>query len=98
MRLPRSSTDAAMLSALLFPVLTAAIGNLQCDHIVVNDVSFGLEELGGPKSVMHSVDNDIRKLNTTYTIDLCRDLQRSSKVPQKEQCPGHTRGELLFFS
>ena len=92
MRLPRSSTDAAMLFALLFPMLTAAIGNLQCDHIVVNHISFHLEELGGPKSVMDS------EHNTTYTIDLCRDLQRSSKVPKDEQCPGHTRGELLFLS
>jgi len=94
MRLPRGPADAAILSTLLFPFISAAAGNIVCDLIVVDKVAFNLSPLGGPRSVMHSVDTGPAFHNTTYTIDICRNLGKvpSKEIPTDEQCPNGTRG------
>ncbi|TAQ84109.1 hypothetical protein B7494_g7572 [Chlorociboria aeruginascens] len=91
MRLPINPADAAFLSILLLPLLTHAVGNINCEHVRVDKTDFDLRKLGGPRSVMHSVDQDLSLKNTTYTIDICRPLERSGKVPKEEQCPSGTR-------
>jgi hypothetical protein len=96
MRLPRSPADAAILSTLFFPLLSAAAGNIDCNHIRVDTTSFDLSKLGGPKSVMHSWNKGENSYqNTTYTIDICKPLGKANNIPADEQCPNGTRGELL---
>ncbi|EKD19532.1 autophagy protein Atg27 [Drepanopeziza brunnea f. sp. 'multigermtubi' MB_m1] len=88
MRLPRSSADATVLSALLFPTLAAATGNFDCTKIVIDKThQWDLSTLGGPRSVMHSEDRGASWKNTTYTIDICKPLKRAGK----DACPGNTR-------
>ena len=91
MWLPRSSADAAIVSTLLFPFLSAAAGNLPCDHIRVGGKSFNLEELGGARSIMHHYENH----NTTFTVDICKPLGKVKNAPAEEQCPNGTRGEFF---
>ncbi|KAL3424511.1 hypothetical protein PVAG01_03792 [Phlyctema vagabunda] len=91
MRIPNTSADTALLSALLFPFLTAALGNIDCHHVRVDKTSFDLSELEGPQSVIHSQDQGVSFLNTTYTIDICKPLTRAGNVPKEDQCPGGTR-------
>jgi len=99
MRLPRSPVDTAILSTLLFPLLTAGI-NLACDYIKQDDAVWEFKSLGGPKSVMHSVDNGLSWTNTTYTIDICQPLKRSGNrkkpVDEDDECPFGTRRKLLL--
>lgn len=81
-----------MLSAVLLPLLAAASGGITCEKVVLDKThSWDLSELGGPKSVMHSEDRGVSFKNTTYTIDICKPLKRTSK----EKCPNGTRGGLI---
>ncbi|RFU31928.1 hypothetical protein B7463_g4427, partial [Scytalidium lignicola] len=92
MRLNRTpGADKAILSALFFPLLAAAVGNIDCHHVVVEKKSFDLSALGGPRSALQSVDHDVTFTNTTYTIDICRPLVRAPDIPKNEQCPSGTR-------
>ncbi|KAG4440330.1 hypothetical protein IFR05_004182 [Cadophora sp. M221] len=88
MRLPRNPADAAMLAAILFPLLTSAAGGIDCEHIVIDGTHrWNLQKLGGPRSVLHSEDRGASLRNTTYTIDICKPLKRKST----QTCPGNTR-------
>jgi hypothetical protein len=90
MRLPQKPADAAILSALLFPLLSAAVGNLDCSHIRVDKISFDLSSLGGPHSVKHTFDlGDTKERNATYTIDLCQPLKKKKHSGDAEgtDCP-----------
>ena len=93
------SAGTAIVSAILFPFLAAASGNLDCERVVTDGVHWNLSKLGGPKSVLHSVADGASLKNTTYTIDLCRPLKRvsSDKIALDHQCPGGTRGRFLNF-
>jgi autophagy-related protein 27 len=91
MRLPDASADAAILSAILFPLLAAAVGNIDCTHVVVDDTPFDLEKLGGARSVVHSVPEGPSFTNTTYTIDICKPLGKAKDVNAEDQCPNGTR-------
>lgn len=95
MRIPQSPANAAVLSSILFPLFAAAVGNLDCKDVVTDKVHWDLSKLGGPKSVLHSLDEDASFRNTTFTIDLCRPLKRVSfdKIPDSQQCPSGTRRE-----
>lgn len=94
MRFPQSPVDAAMLTTLLFPLLVAA-NNLDCERIVASKKAFNLKALGGPRSVMHSVDHGGASFtNTTYTIDICQPLKPKSDK-SAERCPVGTTGKLL---
>jgi hypothetical protein len=97
MRFYQSPVDAAILTTLLLPFLTAAI-NLDCTDIRADGTRWKLDALGGPKSVLHSVDDGASWENTTYTIDLCKPLKRDDKVPAIEKCPGGTRCKLNLAS
>lgn len=84
------AADAALLLSLLFAPLTAAM--LRCDHIQADGQKFDLSRLGGPHSVVTSriIDGDTH--NTTYTVDICRALKKSSDVKKDKQCPNFSRG------
>ena len=92
MRIPQGPADVAILCAILFPFVTVAVGNIDCSHIVIDKAPFDLSELDGPKSVLHSVDQGVSLKNTTYTIDICKNLVRAKGVPKNDQCPSGTRG------
>lgn len=91
MRFPGGLADTAILSTLLFPIIAAAVGNIDCTRIVVDKTNFNLKELGGPHSVVHGVDEGPSFSNTTYTIDLCRPLGKAKNVNSEDQCPSNTR-------
>lgn len=91
MRLPGASADATILSAVLFPILAAAVGNIDCTHVVVDHTRFDLEKLGGARSVVHRVDEGPSFINTTYTIDICKPLGKAKDVNPDDQCPNGTR-------
>ncbi|KAG0648964.1 Autophagy-related 27 [Hyphodiscus hymeniophilus] len=83
----RLAQNAAVISTLLFPLLSAAAGSFSCEHIRVNKQSFNLKPLGGAKSVMHHFENH----NTTYTVDICKALGKVKDIPAEEQCPNGTQ-------
>jgi len=92
MRIPQTSTDAAMLLALLFPLLSAADGSFDCGRLVKDRVKFDFKSLSGARSVMISDSSkSVSYLNTTYTVDICRPLKRVEDVPAEKQCPHGTR-------
>jgi hypothetical protein len=93
MRFSQCPVDAAILTTLIFPCLTAAI-NLDCGNARADSESWNLKALGGPKSVLNSVDVGQSWENTTYTIDICAPLKRDDKVPEEEKCPGSTRSKF----
>jgi hypothetical protein len=72
-------------------MFAAAAGNIDCGRVVVDKQSFDLRELGGARSVVHSVDNGVSYTNTTYTIDVCRPLGKAKHVKPEDQCPNGTR-------
>jgi hypothetical protein len=84
-----------MLLTLLFPLLSAADGGFDCNHIRKDNVKFDFSSLSGPRSVMYSdPSKSAAYLNTTYTIDICRPLKRANGVPEDQQCPSGTRSTL----
>lgn len=99
MRLPYLPTEAAVLSVVLFPLLSTALGNLDCKNIVVDGKHFNLEELGGPRSVLQSAEDFLPDgikgwTNTTYTIDICQPIVKKGFY----ECPGGTRGNVSPFA
>ncbi|CZS95520.1 related to autophagy protein Atg27 [Rhynchosporium agropyri] len=87
MRLPRSSAEAALLSAFLFPLLAAATGGITCGKTIVDKKEFDFSKLGGPRSAIDPQDRGASYRNITYTIDICKPLKRDSA----QTCPGGTR-------
>lgn len=71
---------------------------LSCDKIRVDGFNFDLSHLAGPHSVLTSRYESIPKThhNTTYTLDLCKPLQKSGKEKATEECPNGTRGESVL--
>lgn len=76
---------------LLFSTLTSAL-TLDCTHIRVDKKKFNFEKLGGPHSIT-IIDKDRPPAihNTTYTIDICHQLDKVDR-PKAEQCPRGTYG------
>lgn len=92
MRLPQGPADAAILSTLIFPFLSAAAGNINCEHTRVDGTNFVFTELGGPRSVFHNfVLNPTTNVTTTYTLDICKALGKVKDIPSEEQCPNGSR-------
>ena len=87
---PRLS--AAVLAALLAPLPGSAL--LQCDKMVVEGHKFDLSKLGGPHSVVTSAfRSDTQEYtNTTYTLDICKQLKKSGGDKSDAKCPTGTRG------
>jgi hypothetical protein len=98
MRFPGGAADTAILSTILFPLLAAAVGNIDCSKVVVDRILFDLSELGGARSVVHRVDEGPSFTNTTYTIDICKPLGKAKNVKGDDQCPHGTRSRSLILS
>lgn len=79
---------------MLFPTLIAAVSDLDCSKIVTDEKIWDFSKIGGPRSVMESHETPPTVVNTTYTIDICKDLKRSGDVKEGEECPRGTQGEL----
>lgn len=94
MLVPASRSSTALLSSLLFSPLAFAY-TLDCGAIQTEGVKWDLSKLGGPHSVMHSVQEEqpLRWVNTTFTVDICKALERPGSGEEKENfCQGGTRG------
>lgn len=75
-----------------FLLLPAAIfASYDCNHIRVDQKSFNLEKLGGPKDVHFAHHTSPTITNTTFTIDICKALTYPSDTKKTEKCPGGTR-------
>jgi hypothetical protein len=83
----------ALYSVFLFPSFIAA-GNLDCNEIVTDGKTWDLSKLGGRRSVMYSHETPPSFHNTTFTIDICKRLERDDSVKQEDECPSGTRGQL----
>ncbi|CZR65961.1 related to autophagy protein Atg27 [Phialocephala subalpina] len=89
MRIPYTSADAALLSAILLPGLAIASGTYDCGNIVIKGQQWKeLKALGGPKSVLQREERASGFKNTTYTIDICKPLKRENK---DIDCPNYAR-------
>ncbi len=93
MRLPPRPAHAAILSSFLLPFFASA-NTLDCEHVRADNTDWIFKALGGPKSVLHSIENTASWTNVTYTIDLCTALKRKNDVPDDQKCPGGTRCKL----
>lgn len=93
MRSLRSTAGATLVFSLFFPALVMAIGTIDCGRIQTEGVQFDLSKLSGPHAVMHSIEQPPVTKNTTFTIDICRPLERPKSTHEdNEFCPGGTRG------
>lgn len=93
MQLPRLRTASASAVALLaLSGPTVAALSLDCEHIRVEGANFNLGKLKGPHSVVTTKWLEPSHVNTTYTLDLCRNLVKK----KGDACPNGTRGEEAF--
>ncbi|KHJ35588.1 putative autophagy protein atg27 [Erysiphe necator] len=74
----------------LFPHISVSLG-LACDKVIADGITWDLSLLGGPKSVMHTVNELVSLKNTTYTIDICQGLILKEKKTGEKLCPFGSR-------
>ncbi|KAL8761288.1 MAG: hypothetical protein Q9184_002583 [Pyrenodesmia sp. 2 TL-2023] len=67
--------------------------NFDCSDIRDHKQSFDISALGSPISVMTSVDNapSPTLTNTTFTIDICKPLDKAKGIPKEEDCENGTQ-------
>ncbi|KAI9887512.1 MAG: hypothetical protein M1823_000691 [Watsoniomyces obsoletus] len=90
---PPSTSNMILLSSLallLFPTPITA-STYDCKSIVLVDEEFNLSPLGGPYSIWHFFEHPPTPYNTTYTLDICRPLERTKNVPKENECRSGTR-------
>jgi len=80
---------SALTSLLLLPA--AILASYDCSHVRVDDQSFNLKQLGGPKDVHYAHRTSPTISNTTFTIDICAPLKYPADTPKSEKCLGGTR-------
>lgn len=78
---------------MFFPTFASAQTHV-CEA-VVNDRSYNLRPLDGPRSVVWVQDHPPAKTKTTFTISLCTGLKKLKGVPKHEDCPNGSRGETF---
>jgi hypothetical protein len=88
MVLPRSSTLTAI--GLLFLTTSNAV-SFDCGQVVVGDLKLDLLPLAGPHSVFMLQQTPTGIKNTTFTLDICRPLVKSSDSKVKG-CDNGARG------
>lgn len=79
------------ISPLLLLSATTSALSFDCNHIRVDEQSFNLEKLGGPKTVHHAVWASPSIENTTFTIDICNPLKKDKEAKKNKDCPLGTR-------
>ncbi|KXT04474.1 hypothetical protein AC578_8716 [Pseudocercospora eumusae] len=81
----------SLLSAItLLPAAISAV-TLDCKHVRADEASFNFESLGGPKAVHLLQRRPPSISNTTFTIDLCKPLEKDKNIKSDLQCPSGTR-------
>ena len=75
---------------LLIPATISAI-QLDCENIRVDEQSFNLKQLGGPKTVHRVLNQQPSIENTTFTVDICKGLQPDKDAKKLDRCPLGTR-------
>ena len=79
----------AIPTILLLPASISAL-TLDCSHIRVDEQSFNLKKLGGPKTIHRTRWEPPSVENTTFTLDICGPLERDKKAKKYEDCPAGT--------
>jgi len=91
--MPGRPADAAILSTIILPFLTAASIGFDCGNLLKDKIDFDFSKLKGAHSVIDNVNHGgISSTNTTYTIDICKHLGKVKNIPQDKQCPNGSRG------
>ena len=85
---PRTRLSSVIL---LVPSLATAI-SLDCSDARDDGVSFNFKTLEGPHSLYRIKEQPNGYIKTTFTIDICRPLQKQKGVPKEEDCPNNSRG------
>ncbi|KAI4180564.1 MAG: hypothetical protein L6R41_007159 [Letrouitia leprolyta] len=96
MRLRKYEFALRYLSLLLLPTLSCTM-NLDCKNIRDNKQSFDVSALGNPISVMTSQNHfpSPTMTNTTFTMDICKPLNKAKGIAKEEDCPNGSRGMAL---
>ncbi|KAI0407956.1 autophagy-related protein 27 [Xylaria palmicola] len=81
--IPHADT-AFILSLLLAPLSAVAMFN--CERVVSDGQRFNIKALGGPHSVVTTLVDGDRIVNTTYTVDICAALKKKG-----DTCPNGSR-------
>lgn len=76
--------------AILFPETSVSLG-LVCNKAIADGITWDLSVLGGPKSVMHTIDELVSLKNITYTIDICQGLILKERKTGEKLCPFGSR-------
>lgn len=85
----------AIAALLLFCSLTTA-NNLDCKNVQVDKKKFDFSKIGGPHSILvQDTEGHPSKSNTTWTVDLCKALEKPKGVPKGDSCPSFTRGKFV---
>ncbi|CAD6503730.1 BgTH12-05475 [Blumeria graminis f. sp. triticale] len=90
MRTLWSHVHSATISLFLFHYTATSLG-LACDQVVVDGSKWNFSDLGGPRSVMHSIDEIVSFKNTTFTIDICQGLVLEERKSGEKLCPFGSR-------
>ena len=93
MRLPSHSPTTLSCLFLLLPSLATAI-SLDCSDIRVDRTPFNLKPLDGPHNIYKVKEHPNSITNTTFTINICRPLEKTKGVPKDEDCPNGSRGKF----
>lgn len=74
--------------------------SFDCKTILADGQAFDISPLEGPHSVVHLHRTPTALKNTTFTIDLCKPLDRAKSTDKNKECPSSTRGmkSALFIS
>lgn len=84
--------ELGFFNLLLLPNVVSSL-TLDCGHVRAGGQSFNFKSLGGPRSTYHEDPTPPTTTNTTYTIDLCAQLQVVDGLKREQQCPRGTRGK-----
>ena len=76
---------------LLLPSFINAI-TLDCSKIVVDKKKFNLKELDNPYTLYKVEKHFPTVSNTTFTVNICRNLKKTKGAAEDEDCPNGTRG------
>ena len=92
---PLSTRQVLSSFLAIYSVVISAI-SIDCSDILVDKKQFNLKALEGPHS-LYKVEKPLPAIkNTTFTIDICRPLEKTKGVPKGEDCPNGSRGETLM--
>ena len=79
---------------LLVPSLAIAI-SVDCSDARDDGVSFNFRTLEGPHSLYSIKQHPNGIINTTFTIDICRRLDKKKGVPKEADCPNGSNGKPI---